>query len=186
MRRHYDNNQAGWIEDEQGCHLEPTVHPDMAGELDTTVDEWMEATINCTKEEAIRWCYQTHLGIVDSETQKTQAHVLAKAVAGIIARSNPLLQAYGLMFSCGLEVAQGVTMTEIGKKLGVTRAAVSKVSVWWKNFLGIHPSRYQKSPGACLSYSKVQTDDHWRHRAMKSINLHHGTTTPEQLKTDSI
>lgn len=60
-------------------------------------------------------------------------------------------------FANGLEFLLEVkTQTELAKKFGVTRAAVSAMVKGWQNVLGTKPSAFMKSESACKAYKKAR------------------------------
>ena len=60
-----------------------------------------------------------------------------------------------LMMTLGMEQMLGVkSQTELAKKYGVTRAAISARVKSWQKFLGLRTTSTMKSPSACQSYRK--------------------------------
>lgn len=60
-----------------------------------------------------------------------------------------------LMMTLGMEQMLGVkSQTELAKKYGITRAAISARVKSWQKFLGLRTTSTMKSPSACQSYRK--------------------------------
>lgn len=58
-----------------------------------------------------------------------------------------------LMMTLGMEQMLGVkSQTELAKKYGITRAAISARVKSWQKFLGLRTTSTMKSPSACQSY----------------------------------
>lgn len=58
-----------------------------------------------------------------------------------------------LMLTLGMSQMVGVkTQTELSRKYGMTRAAISARVKSWQNFLGLRPTFTMKSPTACKNY----------------------------------
>jgi hypothetical protein len=144
-----------------------------ASEIDTLEDELREMFSNLSPNEMIHQFALYHQNVLQSEAKFEQSRVLAETlrlirkIFGIILiRSNPILQTYGIAFATGLDLLNGMTMTEAATRCSpkVSRAAVSKVTKEWQRVLNFPSSRYMKSEKACEAYSKTQKENHWRNR----------------------
>jgi hypothetical protein len=109
-------------------------------------------------EQFARW----HEQQIETARESALATNLRSVVAMFLSPGNLSLRAWALAFAAGLDAAEGKSMTEVGRELGVTRAAVSKETNRWTDLLGLNRSRYMKSETARKSYSTVQKRNHWR------------------------
>lgn len=173
-------DNTAWVERGDGkFQRESIVNIDLAEELDTATDKAMERFDPQTERERkmVLQFVAFHQEVLEREFKFEQSRVLIETlrlirkIFGImVVRQNPLLQTYGIAFATGLDFLNGISMTEAAKKCSVTRAAVSKSAKEWQRVLNFPPSRHMKSEEACKSYSKTQTENHWRHRSsMASI-----------------
>ena len=91
--------------------------------------------------------------------------VLRHFVADLISEGNTRLTVECLAVALGLSAYNGQSMTEIAKRHGVTRAAVSKRCVDITTHLNLPPSRAMRSAIARKTYQKSQLK---RYRSQKS------------------
>jgi DNA-binding phage protein len=100
--------------------------------------------------------------LVDHETDQTAsqtrevADVLRHFVADLLSEGNTRLTVECLAVALGLSAYDGETMTDIAKRHGITRAAVSKRCVDITERLNLPPSRAMRSTRARRIYQKAQ------------------------------
>jgi hypothetical protein len=82
--------------------------------------------------------------------------VLRHFVADLLSEGNTRLTIECLAIALGLSAYDGETMTDIAKRHGITRAAVSKRCVDITERLNLSPSRAMRSTGARRIYQKAQ------------------------------
>ena len=90
--------------------------------------------------------------------------ILRHLVADLIAEGNTRLTIECLAVALGLSAYNGETMTDIAKRHGITRAAVSKRCVDITERLNLPPSRAMRTTRARRIYRKAQLK---RHRSPK-------------------
>lgn len=90
--------------------------------------------------------------------------ILRHLVADLIAEGNTRLTIECLAVALGLSAYNGETMTDIAKRHGITRAAVSKRCVDITERLNLPPSRAMRTTRARRIYQKAQLK---RHRSPK-------------------
>jgi len=116
--------------------------------------------------------------LVDHETDEsgTISHdaieVLRLFVADLIAEGNTRLTVECLAVALSLSAYNGQSMTEIAKRHGVTRAAVSKRCVDITTQLNLPPSRAMRSEKARKTYQKSRTK---HHRKQKNAHPYRST-----------
>lgn len=144
--------------------------PDMAEELDTLGERWAEGSHRALAaahgtlsqrearliEGTAQRCAVAHSVILNAAREQIRAEVIRKALSIILDARDPRIGAYATAFAVGLLDLRGWTMTECAKRLGVTRAAISKMTVRACNIFGLPPSRYMKSEAARDSYREVR------------------------------
>ena len=86
--------------------------------------------------------------------------VLRHFVADLLSEGNTRLTIECLAISLGLSAYDGETMTDIAKRHGITRAAVSKRCVDITERLDLPPSRAMRSTRARRIYRKAQLKRH--------------------------
>lgn len=82
--------------------------------------------------------------------------VLRRLLGEVLTQKNARLTLECLAVSCGLTTLQGESMTNIAKRHGISRAAVSKRCVDITEKLNLPPSRAMRSRTARRSYQKAQ------------------------------
>jgi DNA-binding phage protein len=94
----------------------------------------------------------------DLKTPQTRevADVLRHFVADLLSEGNTRLTVECLAVALGLSAYDGETMTDIAKRHGITRAAVSKRCVDITERLNLPPSRAMRSTRARRIYQKAQ------------------------------
>lgn len=85
--------------------------------------------------------------------------VVRRLVGELLSQSNPALAIECLSVVTGISYL-GNSMTDIARRHGVTRAAVSKRCVELSEALGLEPSRAMRSKKARKSYAKRARDQH--------------------------
>jgi hypothetical protein len=86
--------------------------------------------------------------------------ILRHFVADLLSEGNTRLTVECLAVALGLSAYDGETMTDIGKRHGITRAAVSKRCVDITTRLNLQPSRAMRSTRARRIYKKAQLKRH--------------------------
>lgn len=86
--------------------------------------------------------------------------ILRHLVADLIAEGNTRLTIECLAIALGLSAYDGETMTDVAKRHGITRAAVSKRCVDITTRLNLPPSRAMRSTLARRIYKKAQLKRH--------------------------
>ena len=111
-----------------------------------------------------RASYKTDIsGIIDGKGRSKESavveevtRILRHIVADMISAGNARLTIECFAVALGLSAYNGESMTEIAKKHGITRAAVSKRCVDITKRLGLPPSRAMRSLSARKTYSRTQ------------------------------
>jgi hypothetical protein len=65
---------------------------------------------------------------------------------------------YGPAFALGLSCLGGIGMSEVADRFNISRAAISRASVWFSEVHNLPASRYQKEEFARTAYSKARTE----------------------------
>lgn len=150
-------SDKGWISNGNGSRLEPVFNVDMAKEIDTLEDEIQEAfSMLKTSREMAQWAAKLVRQVEERSMTVERSRVLTKTVNFLVRKDNAKLAAIGISYAAGLDFLNGTTMTQIADKIGVTRAAVSKVANEFCDLLNIPRSRYMKSNEARQAYSQRQ------------------------------
>jgi len=110
--------------------------------------------------------------LVDHEEEQPEAHsmgnateILRRLVADIVAEDNTRLTIDCLTIALGLRVYSGDSMSSIGKRHGISRAAVSKRCVDIIQRLKLAPSRAMRSENARKIYRKSQLNRYRSHES---------------------
>jgi hypothetical protein len=103
-------------------------------------------------------CEAQEVEEAEPETDDRLHHVLRRMVGELLHDSNPRLSLECLALVTGLAYL-GDSMTEIAKRHGVTRAAVSKRCVALTLTLGLPPSRAMRSLAARDAYRQARTNN---------------------------
>jgi hypothetical protein len=144
--------------------LETSYRPDMAGEIDTKAEEWAEA-LRLNREQ----CGQLIL-LMREHTKHESAEVAAKMLIPIVTylnepRGNKTLRYYAFLLAAG-ETSIGLihSYSDLARKIGVTRAALSKAVIEMQEKLNLpgHNS-FQKSDQARES-SRQAAHRSWQKR----------------------
>lgn len=159
------SENTAWVENGNGNpHIEQYVEVDMAAEIDSLNEILYEKY--SVKSDREKWMVDQFVIFlsekIELETEKAHARVIKQVVALLINAKNAKLQSYGLAFASGLEHLAGLTMTDAAKRLHVTKAAVSKVTVKACEFLGLNRSRYMKTEKAAEAYRVRAIEVHRR------------------------
>lgn len=102
---------------------------------------------------------------VKKEVDARVMHNLQQVVAVFLSAPNAKIAAGGLAFAANLSSLNGLkNQTHYGRLIGVTKGAISKSTRYWKALLDLPANAHMKSDKACDSYSKAQTEKHWRHK----------------------
>jgi hypothetical protein len=109
----------------------------------------------------VRW----HGEILASEVERHRSFLFQRLIAGFLQTKNPKLAAAGLAFAAELNALNGLgSQAEYARQIGLSRAALSKMTKYWQDELNLKPSAFQKSEQACITYAEKGKSDHWRRR----------------------
>ena len=144
--------------------LETAYRPDMAGVVDTLADEWAEEL------ELEQWQHKA-LVILMAEYQMRESRELAsRMLIPIItylneARGNKTLRYYAFLLAAGdTSITLAHSYSELARKIGVTRAALSKAVIEMQDKLGLTAHNgFQKSEQARES-SRKAAHGSWKKR----------------------
>lgn len=92
----------------------------------------------------------------DASAMIAATRILRHLVADIISEGNARLTIECLAVAVGLSAYNGESMTDIAKRHGISRAAVSKRCVDITKRLGLQPSRAMRSEAARRTYRQSQ------------------------------
>lgn len=90
----------------------------------------------------------------EQDGMKTAIRIVRHLVADLLCESNARLSIECVAIATGLSAYQGETMTDVARRHGITRAAVSKRCVDIVERLGLPPSRAMRSEQARKTYRK--------------------------------
>lgn len=94
-----------------------------------------------------------------------RALIVGRIVGELLATKSLGISIHGLAFACGLDQACGLgSQADAARRLGVTRAAVGKLTSKWRDVLGMNFSYFTRSPETRQNCSEAQSENHWRHR----------------------
>lgn len=136
--------------------------PDFAAAVDQEPELIAElATISLR---ASRIVHTYMLERIEREAARRESRVIT-VIAGTFLRSqsNAKLLSAGLAFAAGLAASSGMgTMQDWAMQNGVSRAAVSKLAVFWRRLLGLPAGPHMREDSKCRAYSEAQKQKHWR------------------------
>jgi hypothetical protein len=152
--------------------LETAYRPDMAGVLDTLADEWAEEL------ELEQWQHKS-LVILMAEYQMRESRELASRMLIPILtylnepRGNKTLRYYAFLLAAGdTSITLAHSYSELARKIGVTRAALSKAVIEMQERLGITGHNgFQKSDQARES-SRAAAHRSWVKRHEQGEHTH--------------
>jgi hypothetical protein len=104
---------------------------------------------------------------LSTEPENNFHGVVRTLVAEMLADPNPALAVECLSIVTGI-CFMGESMTEVAKRHGVTRAAVSKRCVQWANLLRLSPSRSMRRLTARKAYKSAQFNFRATHERFNS------------------
>jgi hypothetical protein len=136
--------------------LETSYKPDMAGEIDTLADEWADEL------DLEEWQHKA-LVLLMAEYQMREAREAAsKMLIPILTylnepRGNKTLRYYAFLLAAGdTSITLAHSYSELARKIGVTRAALSKAVIEMQDKLGLKGhNNFQKSDAARESSRKA-------------------------------
>jgi hypothetical protein len=136
--------------------LETSYKPDMAGEIDTLADEWADEL------DLAEWQHKA-LVLLMAEYQMREAREAAsKMLIPILTylnepRGNKTLRYYAFLLAAGdTSITLAHSYSELARKIGVTRAALSKAVIEMQDKLGLKGhNNFQKSEAARESSRKA-------------------------------
>lgn len=106
-----------------------------------------------------------HMSEVEREAISYKAFLLQRLIGGFLLADNPKLSAAGLAYAAGLATLNGMgSQAKYARLIGVTRAAVSKMTKFWSRQLELRPSSFMKSAEACEKYAQIGKTKHWRNK----------------------
>jgi hypothetical protein len=106
---------------------------------------------------------------VSKLVERRVSNQLQAVVATFLEAPNAKIAAGGLAFAANLAALNGLkSQAAYGRKIGVTRAAISKSVRHWKEVLDLPTNSHMKSDDACENYRQSANEDHWRNRKWKS------------------
>jgi hypothetical protein len=136
--------------------LETSYRPDMAGEIDTLAQEWAEQLdLAAWQVEALTLMLaEYHL----RESRETASRMLIPVISYLNeARGNKTLRYYAFLLAAGdTSITLAHSYSELARKIGVTRAALSKAVIEMQEKLGLTAhNNFQKSDQARESSRKA-------------------------------
>jgi len=144
--------------------LETSYRPDMAGEIDTKAEEWAEA-LRLNREQ----CAKLIL-LMREHTQHESAEVAARMLIPVVTylnepRGNKTLRYYAFLLAAGdTSITLANSYSELARRIGVTRAALSKAVIEMQEKLGLQGrNNFQKSEQARES-SREAAYSSWQKR----------------------
>jgi hypothetical protein len=129
--------------------IETSYQPDMANELDTLADEWAEAL------ELEEWQHRALSMLMAEHQLRESRETASKMLIPIItylneARGNKTLRYYAFLLAAGdTSITLAHSYSELARKIGVTRAALSRSVMEMQEKLGLSGHNgFQKSEQA--------------------------------------
>jgi hypothetical protein len=152
--------------------LETSHRPDMAGEIDTLAQEWAEDL------DLVAWQVEA-LGLMLAEyhlreSRETASRMLIPIVTYLNeAKGNKTLRYYAFLLAAGdTSITLAHSYSELARKIGVTRAALSKAVIEMQGQLGLTAHNgFQKSEQARES-SRKAAHRSWTKRQGDKENTH--------------
>lgn len=122
------------------------------------------ATVKLTIEQA-RAVLDWHQREIAAEAFFDQSKIVAETVAKLLASENPRMDAHCMAFAAGLDQAAGLgSQSSVARRLGVTRAAISKCTGKWKDILGYTITKFTRDEHNQKACHDAQITGHWRDR----------------------
>jgi hypothetical protein len=135
---------------------------DFPGAIDSAADEIRERFLPLSPKLA-REIAVWHEERLIRESEKRKAGVIITIAGAFLGRSNVKLLAAGLAYATDLAITSGMgTMRAWALKTGLSKQAISKSAKWWKKALGLPGGSHMRDEETCASYSRAQSDKHWR------------------------
>ena len=158
--------EAGDIADSPRARVEWDPADDIDGHAAVIADHLGVDLPNARK--ILAW----HDLMVEEAINNREGELLAIVVGGLIAAKNVKVSTAGLAFAAKLDGINGFgSQSEFAKAHGISRSAISKVTIAWQRDLGLIKSVHQKSDEACRTYSAVGSSNHWRGRKADAVAL---------------
>ncbi len=147
----------------QGCPSD-SYTPDIAAEIDTLEDQLSERfEHHKPSRKLINEFAGWHRSEMEAAETEGLSKTLARVIVWLIKRDNAQMAAYCMAFAAGLDELNGISMTAVAEKLGVTRAAISKGANECCDELGLpRITKYMRSEQARENCSAAQNKNHWR------------------------
>lgn len=138
--------------------------PDFADEVDRRNPWWLIAEKFDVSEALARRIWEDQQEALSAEKEFIAAHVLSEIASEMIRPcKNPRARAFGLMFAAGLDELNGVhSQAEVARELGMTRAAISHWTGYWRNKVRLVVEKFGRN-GARESY-RTATQAVWDRR----------------------
>lgn len=135
---------------------------DFSAAIDSIADEIQERFLPHSPKLAAdiaRW----HEERVALESEKRKAGVIITIAGAFLGDSNVKLLCAGLAYATDLAITSGMgTMQAWAVKTGLSKQAISKKAKWWQKSLGLPGGSHMRDEETCASYSRAQSDKHWR------------------------
>jgi hypothetical protein len=136
--------------------LETSYKPDMAGEIDTLADEWADEL------DLAEWQHQALILLMAEYQLREARETASKMLIPILTylnepRGNKTLRYYAFLLAAGdTSITLAHSYSELARKIGVTRAALSKAVIEMQEKLGLKGhNNFQKSDAARESSRKA-------------------------------
>jgi len=136
--------------------LETSYKPDMAGEIDTLADEWADEL------DLQEWQHKALVLLMAEYHLREARETASKMLIPIITylnepRGNKTLRYYAFLLAAGdTSITLAHSYSELARKIGVTRAALSKAVIEMQDKLGLKGhNNFQKSDQARESSRKA-------------------------------
>jgi hypothetical protein len=136
--------------------LETSYRPDMAGEIDTMAQEWAENL------DLMAWQVEALTALLAEyhlrESRETASRMLIPLITYLNeAKGNKTLRYYAFLLAAGdTSITLAHSYSELARKIGVTRAALSKAVIEMQEKLGMKAhNNFQKSEQARESSRKA-------------------------------
>jgi len=109
---------------------------------------------------------------VEEESRRYQSWLMNKLVGALIDAPNPKLSVAGLAFASDIAALNGYSdMAAYARRIGVSRAAVSKSKRYWQTMLDLPESSHGKPAATREKLRRVTRERHWRRRKFKASDL---------------
>jgi hypothetical protein len=145
--------------------LEPFYDPNPSDAIDTEGELIAERFgISLKKGEAIaEW-------IIHNQREaeiKRAAELIPIFLALMMRPGNVRARLVALCFATGLNrINHFNTLADAAEALGVSRASISRLQIYFRNFLGLRKNEHSRKDETCLRYQNDKLTNHWRRKAI--------------------